>query len=74
MEDGMYYLQQSQDCLIVATYVTILKKLHCLVEGLLECDDIDNEDVTYMREDCKHVNVEENTSILKEKGKWIRKQ
>ena len=38
-----------------------------LSRGLLECDDIDNEDVTSVHEDCKGIYVEVDTSIMKKR-------
>ena len=37
--------------------------------GLPECDDIDNEDMAYVCEDCEGIYVEEETIIRKKRKK-----
>ena len=39
--------------------------------GLPESDDIDNEDVAYVREDCEEVYVEEDTISGKKRKKGL---
>ena len=44
-----------------------IKETPLISRGLPKCDDIDNEDVAYVREDCEGVYVEEDTIIGKKK-------
>ena len=46
-----------------------IKKTLLFSRGLPECDDIDNEDVAYVCEDCEGVYVKEDTIIGKKRKK-----
>ena len=53
--------------MIGVMFVTISRRLHRLVEDF-QSDNIDNEDVAYVHEDCEGIYVKEDTiSSLKRK-------
>lgn len=71
---GQWYLLQNPNCMILAMYAKTLKKLNIeetpsFSKRLPECEDSQNEDVSYVREDCEGEDVEVVTSNMKKRKK-----
>ena len=66
---GQWYLLQNSNCMIVRMYATTLKKLHLFSQRLPECEDDQNEDVSYVREDCEGKYIEVDKSKMNKRKK-----